>query len=330
MRQDLNDLTPVDERDIAPARLAELKRELLQSIDAEPLGSAPAARDWELRGRRLLRPSRRPGRRVRTAALILIPAAIIGGAVAYGVNAPRTADQVADQVTCFQAPTLDAAAAGFPTRPDVTLAQACEDAWASGSITAPVPGPAPTTWVACTGDSGGVDVFPGEDPSLCSDLGLPALPASYGEAVARYRAMEDDLFGRFSDGTCLPEGLAGRDARDILDAHGYADWAVRSRGFSDAAPCAGANPDPVNGVLTLSGTIRPELDQAIQRALDANSCGPAGDLEGRVREAIADAGFSDWRVELDHQLTTQWPCVAGFDAHPDSKTITLAGYATAG
>jgi hypothetical protein len=49
-----------------------------------------------------------------------------------------------------------------------------------------------------------------------------------------------------------------------------------------------------------------------------------------VRQAIADAGFSDWRVLIDHQLTSQWPCVAGFDAHADSKTITLAGYATAG
>jgi hypothetical protein len=49
-----------------------------------------------------------------------------------------------------------------------------------------------------------------------------------------------------------------------------------------------------------------------------------------VRDAIVAAGFSGWRVVVDHQLTPEWPCVAGFDARPDSLTIVLAGHATAG
>jgi hypothetical protein len=325
---DPNDLVPVAEREIGPARMAALKEGLFAAIDTERPVRSPG-RERVGAAAPLARPPRRR-RRARTAALILIPAAIIGGAVAYAVNGPRSADQVADEVTCYAAPRLDAAAAGFPSRADVTLAQACEDAWTSGSITAPVPGPAPTTWVACTGRSGGVDVFPGDDPGLCRDLGLPALPASYGEAVARYRAMEGDLFRTFADGTCLREGDAADAARDLLDAHGYGAWVIRREGFTEGAPCATGNPDPVNGVLTLIGRIRPELDQAVQESLDHNSCGPATGLVGRVQAAIDAAGFPGWRVVLGHELTAHWPCIAGFDAHPQSKTIELAGHASAG
>ena len=149
-------------------------------------------------------------------------------------------------------------------------------------------------------------------------------------AVARYREMEDDLFARFTDTTCVTEPDAVQAATDILRAHGYAEWTVRTEGFSDAAPCAGATPDPVNGMLTLSGTIRPELNQAVLHALDADSCGPANALVERVQDSVSAAGFSDWTVDIDHRLAAQWPCVAGFDAHPDAKDITLVGHASQG
>ncbi|HEX9235315.1 MAG TPA: hypothetical protein VF972_03430, partial [Actinomycetota bacterium] len=80
---------------------------------------------------------------------------------------------------------------------------------------------------------------------------------------------------------------------------------------------------------TLRGEIRPELAAAVDDGLrQANFCGPAAVLLADVRAALDQAGFGEWSVRLDHELTDQWPCVAGFNPDPQARTITLTGHAT--
>jgi len=310
MRDELTLLTPPDERDLAPERLDVHRRALVEHVATSAAAPPPRRRlSWRV-------------------ALVLVPAALLGTAVAAASGAFRTADQVADEVTCFAAPDTGAASAGFGSASGQSLAAECEHAWASGAITSPVPGPAPASWVACVGAAGGVDVFPTDDANLCGRLSLQPLPPDYGEAVARYASLETDLYAAFPESGCV-DRQAGLDrARAILDDHGYPGWTVLSGGFTADAPCARADLDPVNGVLTLQAAIRPELASAVQAALDADSCGPQEDLVQRVQAAVDGAGFSGWTVGIDHQLTAQWPCVAGFNADPDTRQVVLAGHAS--
>jgi hypothetical protein len=306
----IDDLTPVPERDLPPERFAELASRLLRDIEREQRRSS--------RGRR----------RARVAAMVLIPAAVLAAAGAYALNGTRTAPQVADEVTCYQAADVNAPAAGVPSQSGTSLAAMCRTAWTSGSIHWPVPGAAPASWVACTGHAGGVDVFPGTDVNLCRRLGLQPLPPGYRDAVASFRSLASAVSTRFADGTCVVEGPAARAARRILDAHGYGDWAIHAKGFSSAAPCALADLDPVNGVLTLNGWIRPKLERAAEAALDADACGPQAALLARVQDSVDAAGFPQWRVTVDHELSPNWPCVAGFNPDPGSLKIVLAGHAS--
>jgi hypothetical protein len=272
-------------------------------------------------------PRRRLRRRI--VGLVLVPAALLGGAVAYSMTANRPANQLGNYVTCFQAPRLDAPAAGSPFAGQ-DLSAFCNHQWSSGSIQAPPPGPVPIQWVACQSESQGVDVFPSDDQELCQGLGLQPVPPSYYEAVKRYSAVESDLWTRFPETQCVSAKSAIATTRDVLDAHGYSNWTVLSNGFGDLTPCALApDLDAVNGVATIRGGVRPELLAAVRQGLEqANYCGPEELLVGDVRQSLAESGFGDWTVRIDHQLAAQWPCVAGFNADPATKTIVLAGYAT--
>jgi len=264
----------------------------------------------------------------RLALFAFVPVALLGGAVAYSTTAHRTAEQLGNEATCFAAPALDAPAAGAPfTGQD--LGAFCRQQWTAGSIASPVPGPAPTEWVACVAESGGVDVFPSGDQDLCASLGLQPLPPGYFEAVPRYAGLEADLFGRFPDSGCTSREDALAVARRILDTDGYSGWGLETTGFGDVTPCAKVDLDPVNGVATLVGWVRPDLEVAVQRGLEqTNYCGPQDDLLRNVQRAVTDAGFADWQVTIDHTLTAQWPCVAGSRIEPASRTIVLAGHAT--
>src|SRR5947208_3321223 len=98
--QELRALAPAPREELlSPERLARRKellmREVTRTHEAEDGEIAPAPQV----------PRRRRGRR-RVVALILVPAALLGGAVAYSLNANRTASQLGDEVTCFQEPRL--------------------------------------------------------------------------------------------------------------------------------------------------------------------------------------------------------------------------------
>lgn len=301
---------PPPEQRLAPTRLDALRETLLQDL----AGSA--------------RPRRRPCRR-RALALLLVPAALAAAALAYSLTANRSAEQLGNEVTCFQKASLDSGAARAPFSGQ-DLASFCSAQWTSGSIASPPAGPPPARWVACEGDKSGVDVFPSGDQDLCRRLGLNPVPASYYEAVARYSALESDLGGQFPEQGCVSAQSATTTTRRLLDSHGYTDWTVRRTGFGDLTPCALLpDLDPVNGVATIRGGVRPELVAAAVKGLErASYCGPESALLADVREALGAAGFGDWSVRVDHPLTERWPCVAGLNDVPAEKTIVLVGYAS--
>jgi hypothetical protein len=286
----------------------------------------------EVSGTRIADPAaRRPKRRRgRVAVLALLPAALIGGAVAYSVSAHRTAGQLGNFVTCFAVPKLEGASAGTSFTGPGDLATFCNQAWESGSITAPPPGPAPSSWVACVSDQEGVDVFPGNDPGLCDLLGLQPVPPDYYERSQQFSSLQGDLFSLFPDTGCESATEASTTTRQVLNAHGYSTWKVRTGGFGELTPCAlTPDIDAVNGVATVNARVRPELLDAVQQGLQlAGSCGPEDVLLSDVRQSMSDAGFGDWTVTVDHPLSTQWPCVSGFNTDPASKSIVLTGHAT--
>ena len=148
--------------------------------------------------------------------------------------------------------------------------------------------------------------------------------------MARYSALESDLGGRFPEKSCASAREARATTRRALDAHGYTDWTLRSTGFGELTPCALVpDLDPVNGVATIRGGVRPELIAAVAKGLEqASHCGPESALLADVRAALGAAGFGDWRVRVDHPLTERWPCVAGFNEVPAEKTIVLVGHAS--
>ena len=113
---------PPPEQHLSSDRLAHLKEALMNEID----GRSTATGD------------RRSRFAKRVIVVALLPAALIGGAVAYSMSANRSADQLGNEVTCFQALKLDAPAAGAPfTGQD--LAAFCQNQWISGSIIDPPP-----------------------------------------------------------------------------------------------------------------------------------------------------------------------------------------------
>jgi len=141
--------------------------------------------------------------------------------------------------------------------------------------------------------------------------------------------MESDLTSQFPETRCTSahDGIA--TSRRVLDAHGYTEWTIYTSGFADVTPCAlMPDLDPVNGEATILGGVRPELRAAVQRGLDqANDCGPEATLLGDVQESLAQAGFGGWTVRIDHELTAEWPCVAGYNEQPETRTIVLTGHA---
>ena len=306
----ISDLMPPVERDLPPERARERKSALLAAIREGP-ATLPAPG---------------PGRRRRWAAILLVPAALIAGVTAYAAM-HRTPDQVVNGIEC------DADAA-YPSRASVSLpsngsdpVQVCAHAWETGQIPDQPARPAPPL-VACVGQGDAVLVLPG-DTGLCDRLGLAALPSGYEQAARAFSAMRDDMVAKLPQDGCAEEPGADATARRILDGAGFADWTIRTDGISQAAPCAVPDFDAVARVVTLTGFIRPELGYAVQRGLaQANSCGPQDSLVLAVRQAITAAGFGDWVVTIDHPLSPQWPCVAGFNPQPETKTIVLTGHAT--
>jgi hypothetical protein len=159
-------LAPPQERDLPPGRLLATKEVLMRSIAENETAAGTTT------------PRRRASKRARLTAAFLVPAALVGGSLAYARTRTRTAAEIQPFVTCFQEASLSAPSAGFPLNGRAPEA-VCNDAWTRGAVSSPVPTPVPATWTACVADSGGIDLFANADQSACSNLGLDPLPSGY-------------------------------------------------------------------------------------------------------------------------------------------------------
>lgn len=183
-------------------------------------------------------------RRRRTAAL--------AGVVVLGVSAVAAAAFVARRqptttigVGCYAEARLDADTAVVATEPGGAV-ETCAQLWREGHIGR---GPVPPLQ-ACVLREGAIGVFPGDDPSVCADLGNNSAPAPPPDEI-RPPAGGGDVVALASELAASDRGVGCRtpdDARAIatsaLRRHGFADWKVEvgagasGKGFDDERPCA--------------------------------------------------------------------------------------------
>jgi len=201
---------PAD-RDLPPGRLWQRKEHLMKEL---------IRMERETAG-----PGRAPGRRRRWLALVLAPAAAL--AVAAGAYAIiHSAQDVVDGIGCY---------AEASTESDTTVVVAdgrhpvkvCAELWEGGVVAEGVHEAPPL--VACVLPEGrAVGVFPGEQ-GTCEELGMSPLPGGYRKAAERFSAMREDMVRRTqprAPDDCLGVEEARAIAREVLDAHGFTEWAI--------------------------------------------------------------------------------------------------------
>ncbi|MGH2654623.1 MAG: hypothetical protein ACRDHV_09790 [Actinomycetota bacterium] len=193
-------------------------------------------------------------RRRRWVAVALAPAAALAVGVAAYALIPRQAEEIVNGIGCYadanrEANTIVVSADG---RDPVAV---CAELWKRGAV-APGTTEAPPLVACAPPDGQAVWVFPGQE-GTCEGLGLGGVPQGYRQAAARFVAMEDEMIRRFEAGTCIGEQRAREVAREVLDAHGFADWLVEEgfgiggEGFSEARRCAGLAFDAVRKAVIL-------------------------------------------------------------------------------
>lgn len=182
-------------------------------------------------------PAAKPRSRSRLGvALAIVALAVAALAATWILTRPVTQPQA---LACFQAPNLDADRVGVRLGPSEGQA-ACEALWADSTLSNPDFGPPGTVppLVACVSEAGWLFVFPGDDPGLCTRLGLAIPdPGSMPDADA-IRALTSALVDYFSDQQCIPIPQAVIDVREILDTHVGPDWSISSEPGTDDRPCA--------------------------------------------------------------------------------------------
>jgi hypothetical protein len=172
-------------------------------------------------------PARAVGRRRRWSSVVLATSVCLGLAAGAAVTAA-----VLDKGRVEVLHTAVLCRAAADVRSNAVLVDATDDPiaacrvlWNSGQLLRPdgtrLSGPA---LVGCTGPRGVLEVFPGDGPQVCADLGM---------VEADIAAMLDDprneLQERVSleiNAKCLPPPEAGRHAESLLDELGFDGWNV--------------------------------------------------------------------------------------------------------
>jgi hypothetical protein len=189
----------------------------------------------------------RPRRR-RVATAVLVSSALLLAGGAYAITRPPASATV-EGIVCFEDASGEAGGnvVGADGR---SPADVCAEMWKAGSIMPNVSQAPPLQ--ACTfAKAHYVGVFPSDDHNLCASLGLAPVPAGYQESAAQFAAMLDDL-AHGLNGTCVALDEAGFVAREVLDGHGFVEWAIESVGAaSPKTPCTDYSFDAVKQVLRL-------------------------------------------------------------------------------
>jgi hypothetical protein len=171
-------------------------------------------------------------------------------------TAPPAPDEVVNGIGCYSEPSLEGSVTIVPTDGRSPIA-VCAGFWEQGQVDTDVHvAPDLVACVPPTGET--VWVFPGSG-DLCRELDLHDLPAEYEQAALAFAEMQDTMIRRFPDPgpDCLSESEARQVAREVLDVHGYQDWAIEEggglagEGFSETRPCAGLSFNASRKVLIL-------------------------------------------------------------------------------
>ena len=150
----------------------------------------------------------------RGAVVVSIGAALAIGGVGLGVAAivSRQPDRPDQAPACRDAPIRDSNIVALAPGDDAL--SRCGELWADGTITSPMHAPnSVPPLVACIGQGGIVEVFPGP-PTLCGELGLdPASPTPDPGTNA-----VSDLTNRITDELNLADCVDVAGAIDTVDA----------------------------------------------------------------------------------------------------------------
>lgn len=162
-------------------------------------------------------------------------------------------------LSCYQTPDLEGNRVALPAGTDLDP-QACTPLWENQTLTDPdiVPLGSVPPFQGCVTPTGGLAVFPTDDPAICNQLGLdPPDPASLPAAEA-IRRLNDQLATHFSTQTCQPIDQAAQDVRRILDQAGFADWTITTSPASPDRPCASYALDNDNQTIHLIPIPQPQ------------------------------------------------------------------------
>ncbi|MBI5087338.1 MAG: hypothetical protein HZB15_00270 [Actinobacteria bacterium] len=134
---------------------------------------------------------------------------------------------------------------------------ACAAVWQAGDLPlvdqkSP---PSDPPLVACTGDRGVFDVYPGTGPEVCAQVGLVEadVEAMLGDPVLELsRRISDEI-----NAQCLSFEAAVERARELLDELQFSDWKVNA--IDDGGVCALVGMDDT-GTRALNVRTVPDLD----------------------------------------------------------------------
>lgn len=196
-------------------------------------------------------------RRRRTTAMFGVVALGVS-AVAAGAFVARRQPTTTISVGCYAEARLDADTAVVNTEP-VGAEETCAQLWREGHIgTGPVP-----PLQACVLRQGAIGVFPGNDPSVCADLGNNTAPAPPPDEIeppagnGGVVALTAELVAIHGDASCLAPEEARALAASALRRHGFRGWKVEvaggatGKGFDDERPCATFHVDEEQKVVLL-------------------------------------------------------------------------------
>lgn len=171
-------------------------------------------------------------KRRRRSVAVLLPAALLGiAATSYVVLSSD--EVVAAGIGCFDEAHLEGNVTIVSTSGE-SPEEVCGKFWAEGVVrhgTSSAPALMP-----CVNESGAVYVFPSKDESICTRLGLQALPEGYEREAKRFTAMRDELIRRMYEtatagpatdqDACLTQQQSLEVARAVLSDYEFNEWSA--------------------------------------------------------------------------------------------------------
>ena len=191
---------------------------------------------------RLATRRRRFRRRLGIGALGIAIAAT-GVAAASGILSGTPEQLAVNSVACFDRMSIDGGATVLSTGTDSPLETCARILGADRPLT------------ACAYE-GAVAVFPGRD--ACRRLSLPAVPAGYETARARFNALHRDVVALERSERCIAPDELARRAQVLLDRRGWEGWRAVVRDDVSQGPCAAITGLGGDGRRTLEGSLNPD------------------------------------------------------------------------